>query len=138
MINPDETLEDVIKAENAIFVTPDGYFDPPGELDDRNQNMITVRKIEAFFRKHGTGWLGRINRYSQDKDKPYLENYVPGETGTYNYSFTYAIPQYDEQLVQLIQGREHAEYTGTKEDGERIDVIFARIAELGGIHLHWV
>jgi len=108
------------------------------ELEDMEMNDITRQLIVAYDRLHQDSkcYLGKVNRYSEDEGKPYLALYEGQQV--FNFEYGFMIPCYDEKLIELIRDREHAEYTGTKEDYKRVTEIMDRIQELGGINLFWV
>lgn len=130
-----ETMQKLIKDELDIFRQSDGW---PSEFD-QDMNVITAEKIKLFAQLNNNEqcYLGKVNRYrGVDDDKPYLMPYDGQQV--YNFEYGFMIPVYDEKLVELIRDREHAEYTGTKEDYRRVSEIMDRIQELGGMHLFWV
>jgi len=132
-----ETMQKLVKGEIDIFRRAGGMGSWPSEFDT-DMNVITQEKIKLFpeLNNNGQCYLGKINRYTEDKGKPYLMPY-DGQR-VFNFEYGFMIPVYDEKLVELIRDREHAEYTGTKDDFRRITEITDRIQELGGIHLFWV
>uniref|UniRef100_A0A6M3IM13 Uncharacterized protein n=1 Tax=viral metagenome TaxID=1070528 RepID=A0A6M3IM13_9ZZZZ len=135
-----ETMQQLIKDELDIFRRAGGMGSWPSEFD-QDMNDITIEKIKTFAALNNNGlgsycYLGKINRYSEDEGKPYLVPY-DGQR-VFNFEYGFMLPVYDEKLVELIRDREHAEYTGTKEDYRRITEIMDRIQELGGIHLFWI
>ena len=133
-----EKMKALIKNELEIFKQARGMGGYPTEFDTEI-NDITVEKIKMFaaLNNNGSGcYLGKINRYSEDKGKPYLVPY-DGQR-VFNFEYGFMLPVYDEKLAEMIRDREHAEYTGTKADFVLIEAIMGRIQELGGIHLFWV
>ena len=132
-----ETMQELIKDELDIFRRAGGMGSWPTEFD-QDLNLITIEKIKLFSQLNNNGqcYLGKVNRYREDKGKPYLMPYDGQQV--YNFEYGFMIPVYDEKLSELIRDREHAEYTGTKEDYRRVTEIMDRIQALGGIHLFWV
>ena len=132
-----ETMQKLVKGEIDIFRRAGGMGSWPSEFDT-DMNVITQEKIKLFpeLNNNGQCYLGKINRYTEDKGKPYLMPY-DGQR-VFNFEYGFMIPVYDEKLVELIRDRERAEYIGTKDDFRRITEIMDRIQELGGIHLFWV
>ena len=102
---------------------------------DMSINDISREKINALKNHYGTAYLGRINRYEEDKGKPYLVEYTGQQV--YNFEYGFVIPSYDEELIDLIRKRELSPYKGTQKDKIMIDAIFQRIADLKGLHLLW-
>jgi len=131
---PNEAMQKLIKDELDIFRQSDGW---PSEFDI-DMNVITIEKIKLFAQLNNNGhcYLGKVNRYQEDKSKPYMVPYDGQQV--FNFEHTFMIPVYDEKLVELIRDREHAEYTGTKDDYRRVSEIMDRIQELGGMYLFWV
>jgi hypothetical protein len=132
----DERMKPILKAELEIFkrAWDEGHYGPT-EFDT-DQNDISRLKIKTFAEITPEAWLGKINRYSDDKGKPYLVKYE-GQL-VYNFEYHFIIPCFDQQLIDMIQERENAPYTGTTDDAKRIEAIAKRIEELGGFYLSWV
>ena len=110
---------------------------------DHEVNDLTRKKIAVFAKiNDGNVWLGNVNLYDEDRGNPesiltkHLD--IIHRQTIINFSFSFAIPVYDQALVDMIFARDQAEYTGTKEDYKRVDAIHKRIEELGGTHLIWV
>jgi hypothetical protein len=123
------TLESLKKEMTSRYVG--NFMNDIGEgdcfLNDMSRKIIQAYKDEA-----GQAWLGRINLYG----KTYRLTEFIGQM-VYNFEYCYVLPIHDDQIEQMVQDREKAEYTGTKEDAERLTRIFERIEELGGTLLHW-
>lgn len=122
-------MQDLMKKELEYF--KDG--NQPTEFDTEI-NDISRAKIN-LMKGRGEVWLGNINRYRKE-DKPYLVQYA-GET-IYNFEYSFAIPCFDQELIDLIIKREKTPYKGVEKDAQLIIVIMDRIKELRGIHLFWV
>lgn len=101
---------------------------------DSRVNNASRRLVQAMHTKHGKVWFGLINRY--DNNTPFLREYNPAET-LYNFGACFVIPVHDAELERLLKEREETPYTGTKQDAKLVAVIFDKIKELGGEHLHW-
>ena|GEM_PF-6308395 len=41
------------------------------------------------------------------------------------------------EQIEVHDERDEAPYTGTRDDGKRVDAIVQRISSLGGVHLVW-
>jgi hypothetical protein len=102
---------------------------------DTEINDISRLKIRAASEIWPEVWLGRVNIYKEHEKKPILKKYE-GEK-VYNFEYTFAVPNNDEELTRLITDRKNAEYTGTADDYKRVDAIFNRIEALNGINLSW-
>ena len=102
------------------------------ELNDKTRQLIA-----AYAEQHGQAWLGNINLYGDDRGKA-EKILFPLDQFVCNFAAAFIVPAYDQELVDLIYERDIAPYTGTKDDSQRIDVIFNRIDALGGLSLHWV
>ena len=129
-----EKFKELNRQEFSIFKRSEGF---PSEFET-NMNNISRKKIEIFAAMHNNEkcCLGKINRYSEDVEKPYLVAYEGQRV--FNFEYGFMIPCYDEKLVEMIRDREHAEYTGTTDDYKRVTKIMNRIYELGGFNLFWV
>jgi hypothetical protein len=136
----DKSFDEIKKQERGYFLHPvgDGKFvyDPPTEAD-QDLNDVTREKIAAYAREHGGAWLGNVNLYKETIDKPIMVEYHD-DMMVYNFQYHFVIPAYDAELERLIKERHETPYTGTAQDGELLDVIFARLDELGGETLNWV
>lgn len=128
------TLEQLQKLEFQKVKSCGGYWEV--KEWDTWLNKFQRAKIRAFKREKGNAYLGKINYYDDERHKPIeLKNYKRGRI--YNYEFSFIIPVDDKKLKELIYERDNSEYTGTKEDYEKITKITNRIYELGGLHLTW-
>ena len=125
-----------LKAETFEILKNSGGC--PSELYDMELNTISCQAIVAYanIHKDETCYLGKINRYSEDKGKPGLVPYVGQRV--FNFEYSFMIPCYDAKLINLIMDRDESEYTGTKDDFFMVDAIMDRIQELNGINLFWV
>lgn len=97
-------------------------------------NAISRQFIHAYRAKYGVAWVGIINR--SGTSRKWIEKYDGGMV--YNFAYSFVLPQNDAELVQLLQDREDAPYTGTSADWERLKLIEKRIYDIGGRYLHWV
>jgi hypothetical protein len=113
------------------------YLEYLESKDPTLHNDEQREKIQRMFDQRGGCWLGIVNKYKADPPRSWLEQWQPDRL-VYNFEFCFAVPRFDQQLVELLQRRYDAPYTGTKQDAVFIDAIFARIEELGGVHLVWV
>lgn len=116
------------------------WNDLTGPTKERKDGCVTYvanQASRALIRSWRPCWIGKINLYGDMRGKKecILEEYKSGKV--YNFSCSFIIPQYDEELVRLILERDTSEYTTATDDGKKVDVIFARIEELGGTTLHW-
>lgn len=126
-----------MKAVKEIQDEINQYFLHGGPSEfERRLNELNRFLIEAFAKEKGEAWLGRVNRYEEDRGKPYLVKYEGQKV--YNFEYTFIVPCHDKELITLIKEREGAEYTGTCEDAPRVTKILDRIKELGGASLVWV
>jgi len=126
----------VLKAETFEILKNSSFC--PSELYDMKLNDVSRQAIVAYanIHKDKTCYLGKVNRYSEDKGKPGLVPYVGQRV--FNFEYYFMIPCYDAKLINLIMDRDESEYTGTKEDFVMVDTIMDRIQELNGINLFWV
>ena len=95
--------------------------------------MIAELEANKAAAEHGEAWLGRVNLYGDDSGE--LHKWEGGEV--YNFGADFVLPCYDAEVERLVRERAEAPYTGTADDGKRVDAIFARIGEVGGSHLFW-
>lgn len=99
-------------------------------LNDNSRLMV-----HAYKNQFGEAWLGLIT----------LRKEVPtavlwkwdGEETVLNFSCSFVVPRYDEELERLILARFNTPYEGTRLDSILVDGIIDRIVELGGHLLHW-
>lgn len=96
-------------------------------------NDRTRAQLAAYLAEHGRAWIGKINIYPPARAE--LVEYT-GQL-VHNFEADFVVPRPDPTLLRLIIERDEAPYTGTADDGPRVDAIFARIAELGGLILSW-
>ena len=127
-----KTLAELQTAEHEYIKGHGGYW----ELSEykRRINKFSRAKVRAFRRGHGEAWLGNVNFYPETP--PNYTKYTNGIVRNFEYRFI--ISQPDAELQNLITQRNEADYTGTKADFSRVDAIFNKIEELGGIVLNWV
>lgn len=101
------------------------------EMNAHNDRQRT--RLAAYLAAHGRAWIGKVNIY------PPARAELVEFTGqlVHNFAADFAVPRPDPTLLRLIIERDDAPYTGTAADAQRIDAIFARITELGGLILSW-
>ena len=108
---------------------------------DQSINELSRSLVRAVAQANsGEAWLGRINFYQAEdlvegKWKEVMWKFE-GE-GPLNFEASFVAPQFDEELVRLIEERRDAEYEGTRADMARINAIFERLEAIGGHGLHW-
>jgi len=99
-------------------------------------NDLQRELIATFAAEHGgEAWLGKVNLYDGDKRERVLWKW-DGDL-VLNFSASFVIPAYDEQLERLILERDRAPYTGTREDYRRVTEIYDRMEAVGGMNLLW-
>lgn len=103
-----------------------------GDLNDASRAVIA-----AMHAEHGTAWLGKINLYDKERHGGHPIMWQWTGKLVYNFGASFVAPAYDAELVRLISERDNAVYTGTADDAKRIEAIYQRMTEIGGIHLHW-
>lgn len=96
--------------------------------------MTQREAIAAFAQQHGAAWLGVVNLYDDNRAKPVIWKWN-GEL-VHNFEARFVIPRFDEELYELIILRKYAAYN-IKDDVQRVEAIFKRIAQLLGITLFW-
>lgn len=101
------------------------------EMNAHNDRQRT--RLAAYRAEHGRAWIGRVNIYPPARAE-LVE--ITGQM-VHNFAADFMVPKPDPALLRLIIERDEAPYTGTAEDGQRLDAIFARIEELGGRLLTW-
>ena len=103
------------------------------EADHAAHNARTRARLAGYLAAHSHVWIGTINIYPPARGElvAYTGQLVP------NFAADFAVPKPDPALLRLIIERDEAPYTSTTADGPRIDAIFARIEELGGLILTW-
>jgi len=102
------------------------------EFDCNWVYRATMANLNNYREKHGQAWLGKINRYDEDKGKPYLVEYTGQKIYTFDYGV--AVPCNDQKLIELIKTRETSPL---KDNMKTADDCFNRVEELGGITLIW-
>lgn len=107
------------------------FVEADGDLNDASRAVVG-----AMRKTHGQAWLGIVNRYRDDGDKPWIWQYDPAE-GLYNFGASFVLPAYDAELERLLRERHEAEYTDVGADGRRIQAIHLRIEAVGGVSLCW-
>ena len=125
------TLTELQREEEQLWKDNGGSPWDLGEADE-GQNDLSRAKIQAFLEEHGEAWLGCVNTYGQ---RPILVQYT-GQL-VYNFQYTFVIPHFSAQLVDMLVEREDTPYTSVATDRVLVDAICDRIEELGGVHLHW-
>lgn len=110
------------------------FLEEIGEANDvwNNQQRYAIAATEE---KYGTCWLGNINLYDSNRDKPVMWQW--NGDFVYNYGCSFVVPQYDAELERLILERDTAPYTGTMEDAIRVKKIIDRVFDIGGKCLIW-
>ncbi len=101
---------------------------------DGSINDVSRDKIDAMKDLHPEVFLGKINRYDDDKEKDYLVPYTGQKV--YNFEYAFAIPVKDKIVRKLLQAREISGMDGKwiMENGEQI---ISRVLEIGGVLLQW-
>ncbi len=130
-----QSLSEISKAQTNNVVGQIRYYGSTSEFEPIT-NKYSRSIIRAFRREHGSAWLGNVNLYGDARGKPMLKEYKRGMV--YNFQCSFIIPEYNQELEQLILDRDNAPSTGTKDDCKLIDAIFDKIEALNGLSLHWV
>lgn len=102
---------------------------------DQSINEISRAKITALKNELGDCWLFKINRYDEDRNKPYLVQFKGQKI--YNFEYAAAVPVYNKELLSLLV--EYCHNSGFKEGTiwGKIEAIQDKIQELNGINLIW-
>lgn len=103
---------------------------------DPSINDISRAKIDAARELWGACYLGKVNLYDDQRGKPYRLVEYTGQL-VYNFEYSFVVPVNLRELCELIEERDRAPYTGTREDFTRIEEIHALIEKLGGTQLIW-
>ena len=108
-----------------------------GSLPESSDNINDASRavVAEYAKNYGTAWLGRVNRYEEDAGKPDMWEWDGGLI--YNFGASFVAPRYDETLVQMIQKRNAAPYTGTQKDYADVTAIMDRLELIGGTSLIW-
>ena len=105
---------------------------------DADLNRASRQVVVVMYETCGEAWLGSVNLHGEDRGNPEAAMWKwDGSTTIYTFGSAFVAPKFDEELVRLIMERDRAPYTGAKDDYARIQVIHARIEEIGGISLPW-
>jgi hypothetical protein len=123
----------------------DGFHpeEADSQLNDANRDVI-----QAMAAEHGGEcWLGRVNLEQGLPEDDDDDQHEPFHTEVaiwrwsgkpvYNFGASFVLPRYDAELERLIRDRDAADYTTTDADYERVSAIHERVAEVGGVLLHW-
>ena len=105
----------------------------PEADDDVNRTARDV--IRAVYMLHGEAWLVSLNWPPKGRAK--VRSWTPGDEETYNFCADAVLPCDSPKLRKLIEERDAAEYTGTREDAKRINIIYAEIYRVDGQVLLW-
>ncbi len=103
------------------------------ESDD-TLNDEARAEVALMQEQHGRCFLGIINRYDRDGDRPWLWEWDGGMVR--NFEAAFVLPAHDETLTTLLRLRHEAPYSGA-EDARRVKDIFDRLFALGGKPLVW-
>lgn len=126
-----KTLKELSKETSSYL----NFYQGTSEFD-KSINDISREKIKAMKKEHGICFVGKFNLYGDERKKDYKLTEYTGQK-IYNFEYTFCIPCHDSQIEKLITERDRAEYTGSRDDFKRIDMIMDRIEELGGLNLFW-
>jgi hypothetical protein len=98
-------------------------------------NDASRRVITAMCEEHGEAWLGFINRHDANEQGFWKWD----ESLVYNFGADFVVPRYDAELAQLVEDRNTPVLGGYCMEHNRrtLDLILARLKELGGIQLLW-
>jgi len=110
------------------------FLEEVGEAND-DWNDKQRHLISDMYDKNGQCWLGNINIYDHNRDKPVIWKWE--EEFVYNFGCAFVIPAYDEELERLILERDKTPYTGTADDYVLVSAIINRVTSLGGTCLIW-
>jgi hypothetical protein len=122
-------LKESIQNHNQVFIRSvrmSDSFCPCEADDDLNESAIQV--IEAMKQEHGEAWIIAPNTGKYFK---------AADDNIYIFCGCYVVPKYDDGLNQLVQDRLEADYTGTKDDSERVARIQLAVEEIGGASICW-
>jgi len=72
---------------------------------DNEINNASRNVVKAMHKDHGECWLGKINLYGDDKDKPEKALWKYDGGTVYNFSSSFVVPCFDQELVDLILAR---------------------------------
>lgn len=98
------------------------------------RNPVINQLSRATVRLNRPCYIWRVNRYNKEKEAIASE-YRKGMV--FNYGGCFVTKERDADLLRLIEEREAAPYTGTAADLVRVNAIHNRLAEIGGVTLHW-
>ena len=100
-------------------------------------NNASRRVVATMRAAKGQAWLGKVNLYGDDRGRRDKILWEWDGGIVYNFSACFVLPAFDEKLVDMIHQRDISPYTGTADDAVKIDAIFDRVQQLGGVLLHW-
>ena len=102
---------------------------------DENLNDASRAAIEACYQEHGQAFLWIINQWT-NVPRPVVSLYNPNSP-IFNFSYHAVSSEADPELEHLIEQRNDAPYTGTRDDAQRVKAIIKRLEAIGGTMLHW-
>jgi len=107
----------------------------PNEEDIEIVNTCSIALIYLYDKFHSETYLGNVNRYDHNRDKPILVRYE-GQ-GICNFEYSFIIPCMDLEIIRMIADRDKMEYTGVADDVPLVTEIIKRVSDLDGTHLIW-
>lgn len=131
------SLEELSKEATAYFMRH--RMNGGASEFDSSINDISRAIIHAFHLEHGKCFLGKVNLY--DKERENIAEYqFTAYTGqlVYNFEYGFVISGPDEELLRLIIEYNLPKETFNSQDTwNRVNQIFARIEQIGGLSLTW-
>jgi hypothetical protein len=105
---------------------------------DSSINNTSRRLISRIHNVYGECFIVNLNLHGTDRgDRNAIsKKYQKGEH-IYNFSGAVVAPKISDEVIDLILKRDTDKYQGMKKDSQDIDVIFSKLDDLGGQHLHW-
>lgn len=102
--------------------------------DEREENInlnwrLQKKKRDKFLKKYPNALTGRINWYGKKGFKPLKD------VEFYNFSWDFAIPEYDSKLDKLLI--EYNKAVG-KDIYKYVKAVTKRIEKIKGIHFYWI
>jgi hypothetical protein len=98
---------------------------------DSGLNAASRSLVAAVAAEHGQAWLWRFNPVGEVVARPWHDEIVC------NFDADAVTSTCDRELLRLILERVEAPYTGTHEDGRRLDKILDHLDAIGGMLLVW-
>ena len=129
-------MESLIELDKKVSDYLIKHWDNGGNCEfDTSINDFSQARIQAMKKEFGDCWLFKINRYSEDVEKPFMVQFT--DQKVYDFEYCAAVPEYNKELEELLI--DYSKDSGFKSGQimKKIEVIMNKIEELNGVNLIW-